>query len=151
MERPEKVIVPDASVIDKWFVEEEHSDAALALREDYVARRVDIAAPELLPFEVLNSLRYNPAFGEQDLPRVAEALDGYCFWLFALEGDFAKQAVEKSLRYGISVYDASYVSLGEMKGADFYTADEKLLGKLGGMHGIHHISQYGGVEPTGGR
>lgn len=142
MERPEKIVVPDASVIDKWFVEEEHSDAALAMREDYVARRIDIAAPELLPFEVLNSLRYNPEFGRKDLLRVAEALDGYCLWLFSLEGDLAKHAAEVSLRQGISVYDASYVSLGDMKGADFYTADERLLCKLGGIDWVHHISRY---------
>ncbi len=146
MERPEKVIVPDASVIDKWFVEEEHSDAALRMKEDYVAREVDIAAPELLLFEVMNSLRYNPEFGEQDLLGVAEALDGYCFWLFTLEGDLAARAVETSLRWGISIYDASYISLGEMRGADFYTADDRLLAKLARIGGIHHISHYG-TEP----
>ena len=48
MERS-KIVVVDASVITKWFVEEEYSAEALKMREDYVNRLIDIAAPELLP------------------------------------------------------------------------------------------------------
>ncbi|MCP8316550.1 MAG: type II toxin-antitoxin system VapC family toxin [archaeon] len=65
MERIEEIVVVDASVVAKWFVEEEYSINALQLRDDYVNRSIDIAAPELLLFEVINSLRYNPEFGEK--------------------------------------------------------------------------------------
>ena len=142
MERPEEVVVVDASVVTKWFVEEEYSDKSLRLRDDYIKRRVDIASPQLLPFEVLNSLRYNPEFGAEDLKRAAAALEGYRFWLFPLTEDLARRSVENALRHGITIYDASYISLGEAKGAILYTADKKLLGKLRGTKGIRHISAY---------
>ncbi len=44
----QKVIVADASVIVKWFVE-----------GDYTMGRIDIWSTQLIPFEVLNVLRYN--------------------------------------------------------------------------------------------
>ncbi len=142
MEGPREIVVPDASVIDKWFVEEEHSDAALNLREDYIARRVEIAAPHLLPFEVLNSLRHNPDFGLRDLVQVAEALDRYGFWLLPLSGQASRLTLEKATEYGITVYDASYLSVAEMKEAMMYTADQRLLGKLREARSVRHISRY---------
>jgi len=142
MERPEEVVVVDASVVAKWFVEEEYSDEALRLRDDYIKRRVDIASTQLLPFEVLNSLRYNPEFGVEDLKRTAAALEGYRFWLFPLTEDLAQRSVENALRHGITIYDASYISLAEVRGAILYTADERLMGKLRGAKGIRHISAY---------
>jgi predicted nucleic acid-binding protein len=48
MERA-KVVV-DASVIVKWFLEEEFSEEALRLRNDYVRRVISIAVPSLLDF-----------------------------------------------------------------------------------------------------
>lgn len=142
MERPKEIIVADASVVAKWFVEEEHSNEALSLRDDYVKRRVEIASPELLPFEVLNSLRYNPEFGGVDLKKIAVALEGYRLWLFPLVGNLAQHSVENALKYGITIYDASYISLGEVKGATVYTADETILEKLRGTKWIRHISTY---------
>jgi predicted nucleic acid-binding protein len=71
----EALVVVDASVVVKWFVEEEHTNAALQLRNDYVDRTVDIASPDLLPYEVLNVLRCNPSLGERQLKEIATALD----------------------------------------------------------------------------
>lgn len=60
VERPEKIAVVDASVAVRWFVEEEFTRQALAMADDYQARKVDLRSTQLLPFEVLNALRYNP-------------------------------------------------------------------------------------------
>ena len=142
VEREEDVVVADASVVVKWFVEEEHSEEALGLRDDYVSRIVDIASAELLPFEVLNALRYNPALGELDLKEGARALEGFSLWLFPLSGDMAERSVENALRYGISIYDATYLSLGELRGLTVYTADQRLIDKVRDMPCVRHISEY---------
>jgi len=73
----EEVIVADASVVVKWFVEEDYTDEALRLRDDYVERALEIASPDLLPYEVLNALRYNPSFGGSQLVKTAMALEKY--------------------------------------------------------------------------
>ena len=142
MERVEEVVVTDASVVIKWFVEEEYSDKALDLRDDYVSRMTDITSPELLSFEVLNSLRYNPEFGEKDLKESAAAMEKYSLWYFPLLGELAEKSIENALRYGISIYDASYISLGELRRTTVYTADERLRGKVKGIPWIRHISDY---------
>lgn len=141
MEREEEVVAADASVVAKWFVEEEHTDKALQLRDDYVSRTVEIASVELLPFEVLNALRYNPNLGEEELKRAAEALEGYRLWLLPLAGELAERCVENALRYGISIYDSAYLSLGEIRGIPVYTADQKLINKAGTKI-LRHISKY---------
>lgn len=122
-------------------MEEEYTKDALRLRDDYVERAVDIASPGLLPFEVLNALRYNPSFVEGQLKDVATALEKYNLWLFPLEGEFTARCVENSLKHGISVYDLAYVSLGEVKGSPVYTADRRLVEKVGGEN-LRLVSSY---------
>ncbi len=53
--------VVDASVVVKWLVEEEGSERALRLRDRYIDGKIEIIAPELITFEVLNALRYEGA------------------------------------------------------------------------------------------
>ena len=137
----EALVVADASVIVKWFVEEEHTDAALRFREDYLDRVVDVASPDLLPYEVLNALRYNPVLGERQLKEIAEALDKYSLWLAPLEGELALRCVENAVRHGISVYDAAYISLGQIKETPVYTADLALMNRVRDER-VRHISAY---------
>jgi len=137
----EEVVVADASVVVKWFVEEEHTRDALRLRDDYVDRVIDIASPGLLPYEVLNALRYNPGFGERQLVETARALEKFSLWMLPLEGELAERCVENSLRYGISVYDSAYLSLGVVRDIPVYTADQRLIDKVG-HRSLVHISSY---------
>jgi len=135
------LVVADASVVVKWFVEEEHSDAALRLRDDHVDRALDIASPDLLPYEVLNALRYNPAIGGKQLKEVAAALDKYSLWLHGMAGELAAATLENALAHGISVYDSAYLSLGVIRDAVVYTADRRLIDKTGHER-LRHISTY---------
>lgn len=126
----EKVVV-DASVVVKWFVEEEGSEEALAIRRRYIEEEVKIVAPELIHFEILNALRYKGLFTAPEIKRIAESLDAYSFDLRSLRGEYAAQAVEAALENDITVYDSSYVSLARREDAQFYTGDQKLVQRLG--------------------
>jgi predicted nucleic acid-binding protein len=137
---PEKVVV-DASVAFKWFVEEQDSGVARRVAEDYGGGCIDIASVELLPFEVLNALRYAPDTGLVDLKTAALALDKLGLDLRPLRGDLSERCVENALRYGITVYDSAYLSLGELEDMPVYTADVKLIKKVGGGI-LKHISDY---------
>ena len=140
MARPEKVVV-DASVAVKWFVEEKDSLTARKLVEDYGAGLIDISSVELMPFEALNALRYAPDTGLEDLRTAAVALDKLVLDLRPLGGELSSRVVENALKYGISVYDSSYISLGEMEGSPVYTADERLMRRVGSGV-LRHISSY---------
>ena len=59
MARP---VVVDASVVAKWYLEEEYTEKALKLRDMHVNGEIELTAPELLLFEVLNAIRYSRFF-----------------------------------------------------------------------------------------
>ena len=50
--------VVDASVVIKWFANEQNSEEASLLKEAYAKGLEDLSAPCILPFEVLNGLKY---------------------------------------------------------------------------------------------
>ena len=56
------MIILDASVILRWFIEEEQSDKARKIQDDYLVDKLDIAVPDLLLYEVANALRFNKSF-----------------------------------------------------------------------------------------
>ena len=135
-------VVVDAPVIVKWFVEEEYSREARLLRDSYASGLVDLAAPSLLPYEVLNALKYSGAFGEEELKEVAQALADFQFTLYNLEGRLAFKAVEVSMRKGVTIYDAAYVALAYILNTTLYTADERLTKRVGDRRVVRHISEF---------
>ena len=123
-------LVVDASIVVKWFVEEEGSEEALEVRDKYIEGEFQIIAPELITFEVLNALYFKRLFSEEELVQIAEALEAYSFRLFPLSGEYARKTLEVSFRNGITIYDASYVALAMIRNTMLYTADEKLYKRL---------------------
>ena len=123
-------VVVDASIVVKWFVEEEDSDKALKLRDRYVDGELRIAAPELLIFEVLNALHYKKLFSENELKEISEALEAYSLNLYPLKGDYAEKTIEVAFKNDITIYDAAYIALAMIRGTHMYTADEKLVRKM---------------------
>jgi predicted nucleic acid-binding protein len=100
MERKE-IIVVDTSVIVKWFVEEEYSKNARLLRDSYVNGLIDLTAPSLLSYEVINALKFSGAFGEEELAEIAKILDYYQITTYDLRGELAFKTVEISCRKGV--------------------------------------------------
>lgn len=136
-------LVSDASVIVKWFIEEEYSDKALKLRDMHVNGEIIIAAPELLLFEVLNALKYSDLFKEEELKSAALSLSSYGIELFSLRGKLIEKTVEIAVEKDVTIYDASYVALAATLNTKLYTADQKLVEKLGQKYKkiVLHISQ----------
>ena len=142
MEGSKEVAIVDASVVVKWFVQEKYTKDALRLRDDYRRGRVDVWSVQLMPYEVLNALRYNPEFGQGELDKAAKALSTYKIALYPLLEDLGQLSTRNALRYGISVYDAAYISLGEFLRKEAYTADDRLLSKVKDAGVLHHITDY---------
>ena len=140
-----KRIVVDASVVVKWYILEEDRSQALKIREDYIDGLVELAAPALMPFEVLNAIRYSSdGLDYGKLAEIAESLSLYGFELHHLEGEYARLTASIALENGITVYDASYVALAKVLDTTLYTADERLLGKLKGDHSgvVRSLAEY---------
>jgi predicted nucleic acid-binding protein len=128
VERP-KVVV-DASVCAKWFIDEEHSDRARLLRDEFVKGHVGINVPSLLYYETLNALRFSRLFNPKELALAADSLAKYGFEVWEPRGELFREAARLSLAHDITVYDASYAALSEHLRALFYTVDRKLLARF---------------------
>lgn len=140
MARGQTLAVVDASVVVKWFKGEEHSRKALALRNDWVEGTITLYSVDFLPYEVLNALKYDPAQTSETLKEAAASLIDYQFQIIPF-ADIAEDVINNALRYGITVYDAAYLTVAQKLDALAYTADDKLIRKTGGDT-LHHISTY---------
>ena len=125
-------VVVDASVVVKWFVEEEQTKEALEIRDGHIEGKVKIIAPELMPFEVLNALHYKRLFKTAELAEISDALEAYSFELRPLRGEYARLTLEVAEESRLTVYDAAYIALAEIEGAELITADMKIVGMLKG-------------------
>ena len=143
-----EVVVPDASIIVKWFVEEEYSENANNLRIDYLDQLIDIAVPDIVYYEVLNALRYSGIYGEDELSQIGEALHAYQFLDIPLKGEYLREAVKRALKHGITIYDASYLAVAYIRNAILYTADERLIEKVNNPKLVKHIKEYKSRRPT---
>lgn len=124
------VYVVDASVVLKWFFAEEHTDAALRLLDDAHA----LHAPGFLLVETDNVLCTRMRRREMtadDAEAVRSALRQFPVqWHpqhILLDAAFAL-----AMAASITVYDALYVSLAELLGAQCITADQRLVTSLAG-------------------
>ena len=134
--------VADASIVAKWFLEEEVSSDARRLRDDYASDLVELDAPAILPFEVLNAAKYAMVFSADELRRVAEALDAFAIPIRPLEGSLALAAVDISSSTKLTVYDASYIALARELDATLYTADSAILAATKRLKHAAHIETY---------
>ncbi len=136
----EKILVLDASVAVKWFNVEPFRDKALIIRNKYVNGDVDLIAPSLLFYEVANALRYNPRFGIEEVKSALTALEDLGIITYDFRGDLRDKSIEIAYRFGVTIYDASYIALAVLQNATLYTADKEVVAKTT-LTSVKHISE----------
>ena len=123
-EASDAALVVDASVGLKWVVEEEGSEAALALKGH------DLAAPSLLRVEAANVLR-TLAARRAITPAVALGLLGLLqeapMALVEPDDALERRALEIAFELAHPIYDCVHPALAERMGHRMVTADGRLL------------------------
>ncbi|MEQ9715511.1 MAG: type II toxin-antitoxin system VapC family toxin [Candidatus Asgardarchaeia archaeon] len=138
-------IVVDASVVAKWYLIEDFREDALKLRDDYIRGHIKLIAPMILPFEVLNAIRFSKRnIDDEILINVGESLLYYDISLFSITKDFLHEIIKSCIANGITVYDADYVSLAKLRKSILFTANQKLIDRLNKEYKgyIMHIKEY---------
>jgi predicted nucleic acid-binding protein len=125
-------IVIDASVLVKWYVREVHSDKALVLRDKHINGELELAAPVLISYETLNALKYTGLFSNKEIKQIAASIQNYGISLHGLEGKTTELTLDAVEKNDITVYDGAYLGLAMNLGAEFITADQKLIDRLKG-------------------
>ncbi|MFQ6123568.1 MAG: type II toxin-antitoxin system VapC family toxin [Candidatus Heimdallarchaeota archaeon] len=139
---PEEIIVLDASVILKWFVEEEWSEIAANIKSEYSKGKFTIAVPSLVFYEVANVLRYKTEFGLKDVTVALTSLYALQFEIWGFENILARKTIELAYNYGITIFDAAYLGLAALKECRIYTVDEVLVKKTKDFNYMAHIREW---------
>jgi predicted nucleic acid-binding protein len=134
----EKVVV-DASVVVKWFLEEAYSDKALLLRDKYISGQIRLASPSIMPYEVLNALRYSGVYSKEELAGVVRSLERYGIELWELRRGYGERVAEVAIELDISIYDAGYAALAQITNARLVTADEEIMTKAKNLIDVKHV------------
>ena len=122
-----KKVVIDASVILARLLPDEKASKEIGdLYDEFLEKKVDFVAPNLLSYEVANALR--SAVRQK---RITEGLAEEMLSLFlALPIEFEEISFVETLRLAIekklSGYDASYVWLAKEKGIKLVSLDKRL-------------------------
>ncbi len=124
--------VVDASVVVKWFMEEEDRDRALGLRELHTSGRSALFVTELTFLEILNAIRYAPKAKEEDGAEAVYVLENLHLQVKSTDFALLCKANAIAWAYKITIYDALYVALAEQLGYPLITSDDTMVKKLKG-------------------
>lgn len=119
----------DASVIIKWFTNEEGSDRAHIHLKEYEDKKFSILVPTLLYYELGNILLTKKATKHQ-VSKIMEYLQALHLVDVNIGHDAFRKVFENASDLKITYYDASYITLMQKYDCEFVTADKKLYEKV---------------------
>jgi predicted nucleic acid-binding protein len=128
---PDNLIVVDASVVIKWFHEEEGTKAAEKLQQQIAKGELRAIVPPLLFYEVANVLTVKADSEIEQVVETLKVLENLPFQVVEVSPMVLEEAIRLAHQNHISVYDAIYVALAILSEARLVTADVKLMKAIG--------------------
>jgi predicted nucleic acid-binding protein len=119
----------DASVILKWFIDEEPdaTDKARKIRDGYLKGLKQLYVPDFIYVEIANMLVFYKKISDSQIETIWSKLKQFNLPSIPIGLEFLSKSLKISRKYGISVYDAIYVNLAIEKECQLITADKKLV------------------------
>lgn len=124
-----KALVIDSSIILKWYLkDEEESEKALELLDDFIHGKLDLLAPDLIFHELLNGLIVAQRKSRIESKELESAIEGFIELGISLfdTTSIYKRTLHFVETYKRSAYDAVYLSLSEDKQVPYLTANLRL-------------------------
>jgi len=134
------IIIVDASVILKWFLDEQDSDIALRLRADLLNKQVKISIPDFAVAECMNILSIKRL--ETALLRLS-FLENLHLHKYELSLNITREALKIKRKFPkVSFYDAAYHALAKVEGGIFITADESYYKTTKSLRNVCLLKDY---------
>jgi predicted nucleic acid-binding protein len=140
---PNSTICVDASLVIRLLLSGEYTSPVAVLWKGWHEAESLIVAPTLIHYEVSNALRRYVVHGELLPEEAAEALEATLQLGIALYGDAAlhQRALALAEHLELSTArDAHYLVLAERLGAEFWTADRRLVSAVSSVLPWVHVA-----------
>ncbi len=125
-------LVIDASVALKWQLDdEEYIQQAVALRDDSLRRSIEICAPTLLLYEVINGFVVAARRGRLPSAEVSHAIRYLLELGISVRTPNPQRVAAFALTYGVAAYDGAYLALAEQESCELWTGDLALYRAVG--------------------
>lgn len=119
----------DASVIIKWFINEEESDKALSYLEAFQNNKIVIIVPSLMFYELGNTI-INKKGSVSMASGIMQKLQELNLEVEDLGLKSFRKIYQNAIEYSLTFYDAEYLTLMQKENCQFITADKKLYEKV---------------------
>ncbi len=125
------MVVVDASVVLRWFVQQDGHEQAAHWLHRFVTDPALLIAPDLLRFEVHGALaRLTPKRDPSWARRSFQRFDRIGIRMVSTDAKLFDRALALSAELRIGGYDAVYVAHAEALGVPWLTADRRVLRRL---------------------
>jgi len=139
-------VVTDCSVLIKWEMsDEEHTDAALEMLQDWQSGSLIVQAPDLLHSEIGSAFLRALRRGRVSETEALASIRGLLAFPFVIHPSslLVEPAFEIARRLDQRIYDCFYVALAERESCEFWTGDERLFNALAHHHAcLRFIGNY---------
>ena len=135
----------DANLVVKWLTPEEERDEALAFLAECRGLGVGLIAPDCMYAEVGASIRrkvYRGLLDEADGFGAISVIDRFGVDVVPAL-DLMADAWYLAAQYNLAtLYDAYYMALAELRGCDFWTADERFINSVRGVPYVRRVADF---------
>ena len=125
-----EALVLDASVIVKWFCEEDYTDIALGIRDRFFVGELNVVVPELMFYEVSNAIRYNGVLSMGEKRELVDDVFSMGFDVVTSNKEILSAAMKSALDTGTTIYDNVYLAVGRFRRCNLITADKVFRDKI---------------------
>ena len=119
-------MIVDASVVLRAFFPDEAQSQAQAVIREHVAKRINLKAPALLPYELSNAVWQAERRGRISREQSEEILAAMTGLEIDIVGQTWGEMLPLARKFGRSAYDAAYLALGQATGEPLITGDKRL-------------------------
>lgn len=125
-----KTLILDASVIIKWYFEEQDSEKAIRIRDLYRNYIIEIIVPDLLYYEITNAIRFNRNITAREKIRIIKNLFEINLETKVLDTQDFIDALNSADKYDTTIYDTIYYILAKKLNGKYITADQDFYSKV---------------------
>jgi len=140
-----KEVCIDANLVVKWYTLEDYQAQAWGLLDECERRGIGMIAPDCILSEVGSTLRrhvYRGTLTPENGAIAVSKLMRAQIRRFDIR-DLFVDAWAIAEKYNLAtLYDAYYLALAELRGCDFWTADERFINSVTGISHVRFIADF---------